>query len=77
MSGKYDPRSISIVSSGDPEQDQREIESHIRSSMRIDEGLCPNHAAEAVELVQTEPGVWHCPQCRFVLHKRIIHAGPA
>lgn len=73
---KYDARRYATPSSGDPEADQRAIEDHIRSSMKIDEGLCPNHPGEAAELVQLEPGTWECPNCKFVLYRRMIYAPP-
>lgn len=70
---KYDPRNIAISSSGNPEKDQRDIQTHIRQSMRIDEGLCPNHPEEAVVLVEVEPSTWECPKCQFVLVRRTLH----
>lgn len=73
MSGKYDPRNVGIPSSGDPEKDQRDIQEHIRASMHIDEGLCPNHPEDAAELVEIAPSTWECPKCQFVLHKRTLH----
>lgn len=39
---RYDPSRYAIPSSGDPEQDRREIDSFIKHSMLIDEGMCPN-----------------------------------
>lgn len=75
MSSKYDPRNISMPSTGNPELDQREIQDHIRSSMRIDEGLCPSHSDASVVLVEIEPNSWECPRCGFVLYKRVLHVG--
>lgn len=40
--GRYDPRRYAVVSSGDPEADNREIMAHIKSTALMDEGLCPN-----------------------------------
>jgi hypothetical protein len=69
---KYDPSNYSVPSSGDAELDQRVIEDHIRSSMRIDEGLCPNHPEDAAELEQLGPSTWRCPRCGFVLHRSTL-----
>ncbi len=33
---------IAVVSSGDPEKDQREIDEFMRSSSLIEKGMCPN-----------------------------------
>jgi hypothetical protein len=72
---KYDPRNIAILSSGDPEKDRRDIEDHVNRSMRMDEGFCPNHPENPSVMVNTEPGVWECPNedCPFVLMKRTLH----
>lgn len=70
--GRYALQRYAIQSSGDPEQDQREIEAHVRQTMRIDEGLCPNHPEQAAELIEIEPGTWQCPQCKFVLQRRTL-----
>lgn len=69
MAGRYDPESVGVPSSGDPEADAREIRAHIRSRALQDEGLCPNGCGpladgQPVTLTASVPGA-HCPVCGF------------
>lgn len=70
MQGRYDPRNIGIVSSGDPVKDDAEIAKIIRSRALMDEGLCPNGCGPRVSGMPTEGGMIeggsHCPVCGFV-----------
>ncbi len=69
--GRYDPRRVGIVSSGDAEADQREIEDYIKSKMLMDEGMCPNGCGPrspgmGADDEHPEEGGSYCPECGFV-----------
>lgn len=56
-------KNIAMPSSGDPEQDRRDLEAAGQRMERMDRGRCPNDDGD---LVVTEPGVRECPACGFV-----------
>lgn len=62
--GRYDPRSIGIVSTGDPEADAEIIHDHIRARALMDEGLCPNGCGPRVASAEYA-GCSECPACGF------------
>lgn len=76
MTGRYDPRNISIESSGDAAADAAEIADHIRSSMLLDEGMCPNGCGPRDPGMPTDGGMLdggsHCPACGFVTNVGVI-----
>lgn len=53
---------VAIVSSGDPEKDQREIDEFVRSSELIDKGMCPNGCGL---MIQEDSHNMSCPKCNF------------
>ena len=57
---------IAIVSSGDPEKDQRDIENFQRGNDRIEQGLCPNGCGGMVEIDSHNA---ECPRCHFGLYQ--------
>ena len=54
---------LAVASSGDPEKDAEAIADHIRSSERMEDGVCPNGCAQ---LVQLDAFSRECPVCKFV-----------
>lgn len=67
---KYNPENIGTVSSGDAAQDAADVEQFIKSSMLLDEGLCPNGCGPRLKGMPPETegydGGSHCPVCGFV-----------
>lgn len=45
---------VAISSSGDPEQDQRDLRAHLRHSANRAEGLCPNGCAPLHPMIADE-----------------------
>lgn len=56
--------SIAIISSGDPEKDQRDIASFVHGDDLICAGMCPNGCGGMIEV-----DAWNaeCPKCGFGL----------
>lgn len=75
--GRYDPRNYAIESTGNAEEDQAQILDHVRSSMMMDEGLCPNGCGPRLPGMEEGPGDLsdlgiggsHCPVCHFVTNQ--------
>ena len=56
-------RHYAMPSSGDPEQDRRDLEAFRKRRDLMARGRCPNDDGD---LVETEPNVRECPTCGFV-----------
>jgi len=57
-----DPRSVAVVSSGDPEADQKSIRDFLVADDRIEHGLCPNGCGG---MIQEDDHNARCPKCEF------------
>lgn len=57
-----DENSIAMPSSGDPEKDKEELARFIKSSERIEDGVCPNGCAL---MVRENDHTQSCPVCNF------------
>jgi rubrerythrin len=54
---------IAIVSSGEPEKDQRELLQAAQHQARMEENICPNGCGP---MEWDDPNTRHCPICSFV-----------
>lgn len=70
--GRNYPRreNIGVLSTGDPEEDARQIEKFIIREKRLMEGLCSNGCAP---MIDDGGGDSHCPECGFSYHQRTLN----
>jgi hypothetical protein len=61
-----DTSNYAMVSTGDPAEDQRQLQQFALGSKRMAHGMCPNGCP--IMLVEGELNTHECPQCKFVLH---------
>lgn len=72
MSSKYER--IAIPSSGDPEEDARELAQARRHSALMDEGMCPNGCGPRVASAEWQ-GCSECPKCGFFCDSAAVTLG--
>lgn len=65
------PFGIDFVSSGDPEQDARDLEAYTRHERNVREGLCPNGCAP-MEWPNGTDAAAECPKCGCITNQRPI-----
>ncbi len=65
-----DPERIAIASTGDPEEDQRQIREFIKSDRLITEGLCPNGCGPMKAINGFD---LNCGQCGFTQFRNTPH----
>jgi hypothetical protein len=53
---------FAMVSTGDAEEDARQIDAFLVREKRLIEGICANGCGE---MVKDGPGESHCPKCGF------------
>lgn len=61
---------IGMPSTGDPEEDARQIDDFLVREKRLMEGVCSNGCAP---MIDDGGGDSHCPKCGFVYHQRDLH----
>jgi len=60
---------IAILSTGDAEEDKRQLEQAVIHDQRMNQGICPNGCAE---LVWSDEGYrGNCPKCNFMLSTNV------
>lgn len=61
-----DTSNYAKISTGDPEEDQRQLHKFALGDERMRNGMCPNGCP--VMLVTTDIRTHGCPECKFVLY---------